>query len=82
MVRLVGDAPAIVDQDQQEDVGERVNTVRERHGCGRDTAVDVDGVQAARARRFIRGRLALDLQRDQQAGSRQETLSSLHQTRQ
>jgi hypothetical protein len=39
-------------------------------------------VYRVRTQESLRGRLALDLQRDQQAESRQETLSSLHQTRQ
>jgi hypothetical protein len=39
-------------------------------------------VYRVRTQESLRGRLALDLQRDQQASNRQETLSSLHQTRQ
>jgi hypothetical protein len=39
-------------------------------------------VYRVRTPESLRGRLALDLQRDQQAGGRQKTLSSLHQTRQ
>jgi Transposase len=38
-------------------------------------------VYRVRTPEALRGRLALDLQRDQQAEGRQETLSSLHQTR-
>jgi hypothetical protein len=38
-------------------------------------------IYRVRTQETLRGRLALDLQRDQQAEGRQETLSSLHQTR-
>jgi hypothetical protein len=38
-------------------------------------------VYRVRTQESLRGRLALDLQRDQQGSGRQETLSSLHQTR-
>jgi hypothetical protein len=39
-------------------------------------------VYRVRTAETLRGRLALDLQRDQRASGRQETLASLHQTRQ
>jgi hypothetical protein len=39
-------------------------------------------VYRVRTQESLQGRLALDLQRDQQASSRQETLSSLHRNRQ
>jgi hypothetical protein len=39
-------------------------------------------IYRVRTQTALRGRLALDLLRDQQASGRQETLSSLHQTRQ
>jgi len=39
-------------------------------------------VYRVRTQETLRGRLALDLQRDQRASGRQETLASLHQTRQ
>jgi hypothetical protein len=39
-------------------------------------------VYRVRTQASLRGRLALDLQRDQRASGRQQTLSSLHQTRQ
>ncbi|MBB5931480.1 hypothetical protein FHS34_006989 [Streptomyces echinatus] len=58
MTGLVGDAPCAVGADQQEEVGERVRAVRERHGRGRDGAVDIDRVDAAGASRFVRGRPA------------------------
>jgi hypothetical protein len=38
-------------------------------------------VYRVRTQESLRGRLALDLQRDQQAEGRQETLSSLHESR-
>jgi hypothetical protein len=38
-------------------------------------------VYRVRTQESLRGRLALDLQRDQQASDRQETLSTLHETR-
>jgi hypothetical protein len=38
-------------------------------------------IYRVRTQESLQGRLALDLQRDQQASGRQETLSSLHQTR-
>jgi hypothetical protein len=39
-------------------------------------------VYRVRTRETLQGRLALDLQREHQAGARQDTLASLHQTRQ
>jgi hypothetical protein len=38
-------------------------------------------VYRVRTQESLQGRLALDLQRDQQASERQETLSTLHETR-
>ena len=53
VVGLIGDPPLAIDVNQQEDVGEGVCSVPERHRCRGDRPVDVHGINATGAGRLV-----------------------------